>query len=420
MDPQEIKKERRTFHWVRWAILLAILVVSTTIGLLHQHAPELRLVGVDALCPFGGVETLWQLLAYGGYLKRIEVGSVVLLLGAVGTTFLFGRAFCGHFCPLGTLQEIFGSLRSRLGMKRREIPAAVDVPARFLKYAVLGVFTWLAWRTASLVIRPYDPWVAYHHLTSAELLTNFGIGFAILAVSLVGSFVYDRFFCKYLCPMGAFLGLFSKLGMYRPVRHADACIDCGACTKACPVNIDVAVAPSEVRDSECIACGLCVASCPKPEALRYENRQGTFVKPVMLAGATFGIFALVVGASVAAGDMRFSKEPLLNQLEQEADAAYGQGQGEGTGQGQVPLAEQAVPGAVVDVTLIKGYMTMREVSEATGIPAEEFIATFGIQQAEFDLPLKEFKNYYNWDTQAVRDFVADRTGSPRSAPEGCE
>ena len=313
-EVQQRRADRQRFRVVRWGILLSVLAISTVLGLLHQMAPGLRVVSVDALCPFGGVESLWAVLSGGDLLKRIAVGSFVLLGASVGLNLLFGRSFCGQFCPLGTLQELFGSLRSKLGMARHEIPKAVDVPARFLKYLVFGVFAWLSWLTASLVIRPYDPWVAYHHLTSPELFTTFGIGAAVLGVSLAGSFVYDRFFCKYLCPMGAFLGLFNKLGLYRVVRSADACIDCGACDKVCPVNIDVSTVPSAVSDSECLACGECVAACPKSAALKVESRRGSTLAPVALSIASAAIMLAVIGLSMVFGDMRFTMPSLTAQV----------------------------------------------------------------------------------------------------------
>jgi len=410
-EPQQRRAERNRFRVVRWAVLLGVLAISTVIGLLHQKAPDLRLVSVDALCPFGGVESLWAILSGGDLLKRVAVGSFVLLGASVGVNLLFGRAFCGQFCPLGTLQELFGALRDKLGVARREVPGAIDVPARFLKYLVFGVFAWLSWLTASLVIRPYDPWVAYHHLTSAELFTTFGIGAAVLGVSLAGSFVYDRFFCKYLCPMGAFLGLFNKLGRYRVVRHADACIDCGACDRACPVNIAVSEVPSAVSDSECIACGECVVACPKEPALRVENRRGSVLTPVALTAVTAAVIFGVVALSTAFGDMRFTMPSLADQAP--AAIAAPAAAGAAAGSSDSPTAQ-------VDVSLIKGYMSMAEVSQATGIPAEEFRAQFGVTQAEFAAPIKEAKANHAWDTQAVRDWVADRTGSPRAAATGCE
>ncbi len=406
-EAEQRRSERGRFHVVRWVVLLSVLTISTVIGILHQKAPDLRVVSVDALCPFGGVESLWAVLSGGDMLKRIAVGSFVLLGASVGLNLLFGRAFCGQFCPLGTLQELFGSLRSKLGMARREVPKAIDVPARFLKYLVFGVFAWLSWLTASLVIRPYDPWVAYHHLTSPELFTTFGIGAAVLFVSLAGSFLYDRFFCKYLCPMGAFLGLFSKLGFYRVVRDSDACIDCGACDKACPANIDVSAVAEAVSDSECIACGECVAVCPKSAALKLKSRRGATLTPVALSLATAGIVFGVVAVSLAFGDMRLTMPSLTAQIAPAGASA-------------APAAQGSLPAGQVDVSLIKGYMSMQEVADATGIPAAEFQAAFGVTDAELSMPLKEVKVNYDWDTQAVRDWVAQKTGSPAAAPSSCE
>ncbi len=296
----------RRFRFARWTLLLAVLAVSTVIGLLHQKARHLGVVGVDALCPFGGIESLWALLTAGVFIKRIAWGSVVLLAGAVALNLVAGRVFCGQFCPLGTLQELFGVLRGRFGVTRRESPRIVDVPARMLKFGVFGVFTWLAWLFGTLVIRPYDPWVAYHHLTSPELLTEFGIGTAVLGVSLAGSFLYDRFFCKYLCPMGAFLALFSRVSWFRVTRVAPACVDCGACDGVCPVNIEVSKVRTVVDDSECIACGLCVDACPKSEALEVRGRRGGHLTPLALVGVTALAMLGIVAVTTLLGLMGFT------------------------------------------------------------------------------------------------------------------
>jgi polyferredoxin len=425
-EAQERKAARRRFHVVRWVVLVLVLVISTVIGLLHQKMPGLRLVGVDALCPFGGVESLWALLASGAMLKKIAAGSFILLGASVVLNLVAGRAFCGQFCPLGTLQELFGSLRNRLRLARMEIPQAIDVPARFLKYLVFGVFAWLSWLTGTLAIRPYDPWVAYHHLTSPELLTNFGVGAAILVISLVGSLLYDRFFCKYLCPMGAFLGLFNKLGLYQVTRHVDACIDCGACDRVCPVNIEVSAIPETLSDSECIACGECVAACPKAEALTFETRTRKVMRPVVLTAATTTFMVAVIAISVAAGAMSFFNKPLAQQVGGAAAPVLATAPSatfDATAPAMStsnPMASSSSAAVPFDTSLIKGYMTIAEIAPATGIPTQEFIAALGITQAELTTPLKEMKYAHDFDTQAVRDFVADRLGVPRSEPEACQ
>jgi len=388
-DPAARKRARL----VRLTVLVAVLLVSTGIGLAHQFLAVPKLVGVDALCPFGGLESLASLFASGAFLKRIAAGSVVLLVASVGLALVMGRAFCGQFCPLGALQELFGKVRGVFRMRRREMPASLDAPARLLKYGVLGVFLFWTWRAGTLVIRPYDPWVAYHHLTSAEVLTEFGIGALVLGVSLAGSIVYDRFFCKYACPMGAFLALTSRFAPVRVRRAEDVCIDCGACDKVCPMNVSVAEA-DVVTASECIACGECVTACPKPGALSVSDGRGRALEPMALTGAVLATFAAVVGVSVLAGSMTFTTPTLA----QEAVAAEERGE-------------------AFDTASIKGSSTVQDVSQATGISEADFAARFGMSEADTIRPFKETKEIYGFTMNDVRVFVAERLGLPAPEPE---
>lgn len=102
---------------------------------------------------------------------------------------LFRRSFCGQICPLGFLQELFGGLGRKIFRRTFEMPAILDRPARYLKYIVLVVFVGMAWTAADLPVRPYDPWAAWQHLTSAEVLTDVSIGLVVLGVALVDSMV---------------------------------------------------------------------------------------------------------------------------------------------------------------------------------------------------------------------------------------
>ena len=240
------------------------------------------------MCPFGGVETLFSLIAGAGFIEKTAASAVVLFVGMLGMALVMRRSFCGQICPLGALQGVFGSIGGKLFRRRLEIPKAIDRPARFLKYGVLAFFSVWTWQAASLVMRPYDPWVAYAHVTSAELFAEFGIGVAILGVSLAGSLVYERFFCKYLCPTGAVLGLVSKVSLFGIKRDEDACINCSACDKACPMNIEVSTAQT-VTSSECISCNECVNACPAAGALEVERGQGSKRNPTLVTGVVVGL-----------------------------------------------------------------------------------------------------------------------------------
>jgi hypothetical protein len=137
----------------------------------------------------------------------------------------------------------------------------------------------------------------------------------------------------------------------------------------------------------------------------------------MLVGVSAAIMFGVVALSVITGQMAFFTRPLAAQAAPAATAPVGAAPASAAA-AAAAASSQAAP--AFDTALIKGYMSMAEVVQATGIPAEEFVAAFGVTEAEFSAPLKEVKAAHNWDTQAVRDFVADRLGVARSAPEGCE
>jgi ABC-type lipoprotein release transport system permease subunit len=149
-----------------------------------------------------------------------------------------------------------------------------------------------------------------------------------------------------------------------------------------------------------------VASCPKAEALKIETSAGKVVTPLALVGLTIAIMVGVIAVSVVAGGMNFFTKPLVQQA--------------GAVQGAVTGAPETAGASAFDVALIKGYMTMNEVSEATGIPTGLFVSTFGVTQDELSMPLKQMKDVHGFDTQAVREFVAVQMGVECSPAEGCE
>jgi ferredoxin len=382
------RRAQKRSRIIRWSVLGVVLVGMTALTTAHQYLNTRKPPGVDALCPFGGLETLFSLITGAGFVEKTAASALVLFAVTIGLALVYRRSFCGQLCPLGALQGIFGALRGRVVRKRPQVPASVDRWARFLKYGVLAFFTLWTWQAAALVMRPYDPWAAYAHITSDELLIEFGVGVLVLVVSLVGSFAYDRFFCKYLCPMGAFLGLFSKLSFFGIKRDADACIDCGACDKACPMNIPVSTA-DVVTNSECISCNECVNSCPAAGALEIKASGARTFSPALVTGLVALIVALSIGVSSAAGAFSLRMPTLADTIEQ---------------QGGTP----GELGGEFDSSLIKGRMSLQEISEGTGIPAQEFIDRYGVPEGELGVPMKDIKDEYGFTPEEVRAWVDER------------
>jgi polyferredoxin len=98
------------------------------------------------------------------------------------------------------------------------------------------------------------------------------VGAAILGALVVLSYFVKHFWCRYLCPYGALLGIFSLASPLRVSRDASACNDCRACTRACPVEIPVH-ARGSVWTAECTGCLNCVAACTTAGALGVTRKK---------------------------------------------------------------------------------------------------------------------------------------------------
>ena len=104
-------------------------------------------------------------------------------------------------------------------------------------------------------------YVAFHDLGET--------GMIVIALLLVLSLLIRNFWCRYLCPYGALMGLASLLSPTKIRRDAAACIDCGKCARACPANLNVDRLV-QVRSAECAACMECIAACPAQNALQFS------------------------------------------------------------------------------------------------------------------------------------------------------
>ncbi len=382
IDRKVFRVRQRQVKTARLVVLVVLLATATTLGCLHQLKLKTRPVGVDALCPYGGIESAYTLIVTGALVKRVAWSSLILLAATLIVAFVFRRTFCGHICPLGTLQELFARLGKAIFRRRFTVPLAVDRPARYLKYVVLVVFVGLTAWLGQLAIRPYDPWAAYNHLISSDLFTEFTVGFIVLMASLIGSLLFDRFFCKYLCPMGGLLALIRRVGWFRVRRIDTTCTHCYACDKACPVNIKVEAA-TDVHSAECINCNLCVNACPVPDTLVVAGPGKSRSSAAGVIWVTVGIFAVVIGVTSFTGSFQWTLKPLTETVKE---------------------------GASFDPALIKGSDSFRSVSEVTGVPKEAFLERFGITAEQFEGPIKEaaHKEGSGFDTEAVREFAREK------------
>jgi ferredoxin len=335
-------------------IILGISLAGlSVITVLHQRNPAFP--SIDALDPFGGLETLMKYVAGGELIKKIMPGNIVLLGAIVVLGVVLSRFFCGWFCAFGALQGAFGWLGRKIFRRRLEVPRKLDAVLRWAKYPILAAIVYFTWRAGDLVIRPYDPLAAYGHLSAglAAVWAEFGVGLVILVAVLVLSMLYERVFCKYICPLGAVNAILSRIPLFRIKRDESTCISCSKCDRVCPMNVDVSIARS-VDSPECIACMECVTACPTRKSTLSTTLGGRAVKVGIVAAIGIGIYLAAALVGQGLGMLSFSAPT---------------------------LAQQAASGSL-KVEDIKGSSTWKSVADSFGIDLALLYREAGVDRAK--------------------------------------
>lgn len=215
-------------------------------------------------CPIGALQAV---ISDRNFKFSFYVIGTLMVFGA-----LFGRLVCGFLCPFGLAQDLLHRIP---GKKIKRVP--FDRALRYLKYVILAVFVlWLPLFAVNIVGQG-DPWFCKWICPSGTLMGGtpqmfvnpqlrgaigflFGWKMFILLALVVLSVFWYRPFCKYLCPLGAIYAMTNRISLYHYSVDAHKCTDCGACARACKMQVDMHRTPNH---PECIRCGDCKQACPE-------------------------------------------------------------------------------------------------------------------------------------------------------------
>ncbi len=210
-------------------------------------------------------------------------------------TLIFGRIYCSSVCPLGTLQDVIAWVRKKVIRQR---PLRYTKARNILRYSILTLVIISIFFGFSLLLNLFDPYSNFGRLMAnlvrpAFLLGGNGIAgilekqdifwfsktdfkslqfasitFASGFLLLVGwmSVFYGRLYCNTLCPVGALLGLVSKLSFYKIKLDKHACNSCGSCSKVCKAQC-IDVKAKTIDYSRCVSCFNCLGVCPSDGVL---------------------------------------------------------------------------------------------------------------------------------------------------------
>ena len=216
---------------------LLLLVISTTAGF----------VFLSPIIPMEFIG-LTRLATGSGFL----VPGIIDILVVLAISLLVGRIFCGHICPVGTIQELASHVPlKKIDIRNTKIPEMIRF-AVFIAVVIGGVYL--------IDLMGYTGAYDFFSLTLTAGL------FIFAAILLLSAFLY-RPVCRFLCPYGVLFSLLSHVSRYR-LKRTETCIQCRKCEKACPVH----VAGAGVSKRECYLCGRCTEVCPVTGAIVYGKR----------------------------------------------------------------------------------------------------------------------------------------------------
>ena len=309
---------------VRRAVQIALLLLNAAIGvqfILWVRYFESggathyvgRPAGVDGWLPIAGLMNLRYFLAVGK-IPPIHPSAMVLLCVFLLASVLVKKAFCSWLCPVGTVSEFLWKLGRKVFKRNLLVPKGLDVPLRGVKYLLLGffvyiVFTMPAMDLGDFLASPFGIVADVKMLNFFRYMDTVGLMVVLVLVAL--SVVVENFWCRFLCPYGALMGIVSALSPVKIRRDAEACIDCGKCNKACPSQLPVDRLV-QIRSVECTGCMECVAACPAENALQMAlmprkaeaaaaRWRGRVLKPRMVAAVLAIVFFGLIGAARATG-----------------------------------------------------------------------------------------------------------------------
>ena len=268
--------------------------------------------GAEAFLPISGLLGLLHWLR-GGALNQVHPAATVILVAIVAVSLLVRKSFCSWLCPVGTLSDALAEIGKRMFKRNFVIWKWLDYPMRLLKYVLLLYFIFMLLTMSG---RALDMFVhgSYNRMADVSMYQFFAHitprALAIVLTLAAASLLYRRFWCRYLCPYGALLGIAGLFSPLRVTREKATCIDCELCSEVCPANIAVHrigagradAKVGRVWSDECTTCMRCVEECPVKDTLVVRTRHWplTLSAPAV-AAMVVGVFAIIAALAMLTG-----------------------------------------------------------------------------------------------------------------------
>jgi len=257
MNKNKTKSMRRV---IQAGLLVLLLLILILYNLYISELLDFRILSIGDLNPYGGWNALKDYLTdssyeFEGLSKSMALTIALLVMAMVG-----GRFFCGWICPIGAIQDFGTWIGSKIGVKRYQALGKRNSNPLFIKYPILLAILLLSIFGYGAIIAEFSPWRALLNLPKlVSAWKEMWIGFLVMVTVFISASVIPRFFCRYLCPLGAAQTLFSSLSLLT-LKHSKGCSRCNKCLENCPIGIKLSPNDDNISP-ECIRCMDCVDNC---------------------------------------------------------------------------------------------------------------------------------------------------------------
>lgn len=186
------------------------------------------------VCSVGSIQNVSLALADSSYILPVSV--LLFFILPIVFAFLFGRVFCAGVCPFGAMQELVNVKSIKLSRALTTVLGMI--PWIYLVFAILYAVT-----RSNFIICRFDPFIGIFRLGGDIGMITFG------TLLLATSIFIGRPFCRFICPYGALLSLFSRVSIWKTEITLQPCINCDLCHNACPVDAIMPPHENKVKES---------------------------------------------------------------------------------------------------------------------------------------------------------------------------
>ena len=195
---------------------------------------------------FLSISHITGLLSQGPEVLLTNLPMLIMAVFTLISTILWGRIFCSSLCPFGAVQDYIARFTPKAW--RIKVPQAIHDKALYIKYGFLALIIVTALiNNQRSIFQYFEPFGTLFFFSSSVLL------WAILIAILIGCVLVERFYCRYVCPLGAALGVVALVSPWR-IERVPQCRVCKVCEHACPTG---AIRKEAIDFKECVRCDVC-------------------------------------------------------------------------------------------------------------------------------------------------------------------